>query len=75
MFQAKVVEVRVIVPGWVSEEEVRRVVEEAIERLSHRIPAEELRKILGVKRTTWEIEVPEGLEEKILESRRKRVQA
>ena len=70
---AKIIEVRVSVPDWVREEEVRKVVEEVLERLSHRIPANKLREILGVKETTWDVEVPRSLEEKILELRRKRI--
>jgi len=71
---AKIIEVKVSVPDWVCEDDVRRVVEEVLERLSRRIPADKLREILGVKETTWDIEVPRSIEEKILELRRKRIQ-
>jgi len=71
----KVIEIKVSVPEWVQEEDVRRVIEDALERLSHRIPANKLREILGIKETTWDIEVPEELEKEILELRRKRMKS
>jgi len=43
---AKIIEVKVSVPDWVCEDDVRRVVEEVLERLSRRIPADKLREIL-----------------------------
>ena len=71
----KVIEIKVSVPEWVQEEDVRRVIEDVLERLSHRIPANKLREILGIKETTWDIEVPEELEKEILELRRKRMKS
>ncbi len=42
--------ITVSIPPWVSEEEARRVVEEAVARLWGRVSIEEIRAKLGVKR-------------------------
>ncbi len=42
--------ITVSIPPWVSEEEARRIVEEAVARLWGRVSIEEIRAKLGVKR-------------------------
>ena len=40
---------------------------------SRRVSADELRRLLGVKRTTFDVEVPEGLVEAVYKRRRNRM--
>ena len=54
-------------------EEVEKALTEYMMKGSYRVSSDELRSILKVKETKLDIEVPENIERKILDSRRKRV--
>lgn len=64
----KTVNINIRVPAWVTEEEIEKIVKEIEHRLSKRIPADEMRKILGIREDelTYDIEIIniEELEEK-----------
>lgn len=46
---SRVVTIRLRVPGWVSDEDVERIVREIEERLESSVPVDALRRMLGVK--------------------------
>ncbi|MHA1594186.1 MAG: hypothetical protein ACTSXX_05520 [Candidatus Baldrarchaeia archaeon] len=68
--------VEVEVPEWVDEDELRREIREYVSRrfrYPSKLSADEMRRILGIKELTWDIEVPRGLEEEIMRLRKKRI--
>ncbi len=54
-------------------DEVEKALTEYMMRGSYRMSSDELRRILKVRETKLDIKVPENIEKKILDSRRKRV--
>jgi len=64
----KTVSINICVPAWVTEEEIEKIVKEIEHRLSKRMPADEMRKMLGIREDelTYDIETIniEELEEK-----------
>ena len=54
-------------------DEVEKALMEYMMKGSYRVSSDELRRILRVKETRLDIKVPEDIEKKILDSRRKRV--
>lgn len=54
-------------------EEIEKALLEYMIKGSYRISADELRGHLGIKEVKYDLEVPDELEKKILEMRRKRV--
>lgn len=54
-------------------EEVEKALLGYMMECSYRVSASELRRRLGIKEVKLDIEIPEGLEKKVLEIRRKRV--
>jgi len=54
-------------------DELEKAIMEYMMKSSFRVSADELREKLGVKKLRYDTEVPEGLEDRILDSRRNRV--
>jgi len=54
-------------------EEIEKALLEYMVKGSYKVSADELRRYLGVKEVKLNIKIPENLEKKILETRRKRV--
>ena len=54
----KTVSINIRVPAWVTDEEIEKIVKEIEHRLSKRIPADEMRKMLGIREDelTYDIE-------------------
>ncbi len=53
--------------------EIEKALLEYMSKGSNRISANELRKKLGIRKTTMELNIPKDLEERIVKSRKKRV--
>ncbi len=67
---SRVVTVRLRVPGWVSDEEVERIVREIEERLESSVPVSVLRRVLGVSEDDL-VDKLEPIDWKELEEREK----
>lgn len=70
---AKDIVIRISVPPWINDKDIIRVIEKAMAAQARKVPADVIRKLFGVEETTWDIEVPENIEEKVLSLRRKMV--
>ncbi len=53
--------------------EIEKALSEYMSKGSNRISVNELRKKLGIRKTTMELDIPKDLEERIVKSRKKRV--
>ena len=54
-------------------DEVEKALTEYMMKGSYRVSSDELRRILGVEETKFDVEIPRDFEKKVLEARRERV--
>ncbi len=69
---AKDIVIKINVPPWINDKDIIRIIEKAMAPQARKVPADVIRKLFGVEETTWDIKVPENIEEKILSLRKKR---